>query len=74
MLVSGLLHSCAFGSECQSAGASCVMSQLQWTTQPVAVAFLSPCSSPLAGFKELHDKFRGQPFEIVGEQSVACAS
>ena len=30
--------------------------------------FYEPFVLSHTGFKELHDKFRGQPFEIVGEQ------
>ena len=30
--------------------------------------FSEPFVLSHTGFKELHDKFRGQPFEIVGEQ------
>lgn len=71
MLVSGLLHSCAFCTAFRigNIGASCMMMR-----RTVSRTLLIPCSSSLAGFKELHDKFRGQPFEIVGEQSVAIAS
>ena len=57
--VVGLLHICAIPEGTLAPAA--IMMRNQSGAQSQASA------EYLAGFKELHDKFRGQPFEIVGE-------
>ena len=66
MLVIGLEH------PCRTCGSICMTHAHSWRKlhghgqgqfQPSV-----SCQTVFAGFKELHDKFRGQPFEIVGKE------